>query len=265
MPESSLSLKLTDLAQEVGLFLGYGRGADGGDPAWNNAQQALITGVIKSGLRQFYYPPKIDGIVYKWSFLRPTTSLYLPSAARYIDLPDDFGGIEGMITLSSASTASQAFWPVNVVGEQMVREQYARVPNAAGRPEIVAVEPLRGTTGYEGQRFRLSVYPEPEQAYNLTMTYYVQPDYLIGSRPFPLGGLQHAETILESCLAIAEERLDDRSGVHAAKFLERMRASIEADRINKPALVGYNGDRSDGERVDPRTASRWFNRIDFNF
>lgn len=263
MPESKLAITLSDLSQAVGIFLGYGGGTDAGQPAWNSAQSKLIETCIKSGLRQFYWPPPINDVQYNWSFLRPTSTIFIPQGSRSIYLPDDFGGVEGLPTANPTSSTTQSSWPINVVGEQVVREKYTRYPSATGRPELVAVEPLAGTSGYEGQRFRLAIYPEPDQDYNLTLTYYVNPDYLTGSKPYAMGGPQHAETILESCLAIAEQRLDDRSGVHTAQFLVRLAASIQADRKLKPALIGYNGDRSDGDYPDPRYSNRLGSRVNY--
>jgi len=145
---------------------------------------------------------------------------------------------------------------VRIVGEGLVRMKYAELPSRTGRPEIAAVSPVKDTTLAEGQRFNLTYWPSPDQAYTAQVAYYVLPDALTALLPFAYGGMLHAETIRESCLAIAEERDDDTGqGVHKAKFLERLAASISADRRYKGDTVGYNGDRSDlraGRRGDPR-------------
>lgn len=248
MPESTLSLSYYDIAGEVGLFLGYGRGANNNDQAWTTHQQAAIDSCVRSGLRQFYFPPPVDGVsAYDWSFLKPTYSTTLLSTASVIALPDDFGGFEGRITLNSST--GQIWWPIDVVGEGTVRQRYSELPTATGRPLLAAIQPIKGTTQLKGQRFQLYFFPLADQDYPVQFAYYVSPDYLTGSAPYAYGGMPHAETILESCLAVAEQRLDDSSTIHSMKFMERLAASISLDRRSKPQKLGYNGDRSD-QRYD---------------
>ncbi len=98
----------------------------------------------------------------------------------------------------------------------------------------------------QGQRWAISFFPVPDNQYTLTYSSNVLPSALSVTNPFPLGGAAHGETILESCLAVAESRLQDEQGNHQEKFLERLQASIAVDtRDNKPAYLGYNGDASD--------------------
>lgn len=247
MPESSLALQYKDLKGEVGLFLGYGRGADFGDPAWSTAQTSAIDSIVRSGLRQFYWPPPLDqkGTSYDWSFLKPTVQLGLASGASVVTLPDDFGGFEGRVTLVSSSAS---YWPVDLVGEGLVRAKHAELPSQTGAPQMIALRPLKGTGATAGQRFELYVWPIADQAYTLAFQYYVAPDYLDTAFPYHWGGAVHSETVLESCLAIAEQRLDDASAVHSAKFQERLAASVAADRKFKSQSLGYNNDLSDGRQ-----------------
>lgn len=244
--ESTLSLRKSDLEAEIGHFLGYGRGADNGGTTWDSYQSGDIDSCLKSGLRSFYFPPVAEGRgdAYDWSFLRPTRTLTLVSGDSTLNLPDDFGGIEGDITMTS--TASSAYYPIPVVGEGTVRGRYASLSSTeTGRPELAAVQPIKGTGAAHGQRFQLYVWPIADADYSLSFTYYIHPDALTGNSPYAYGGMAHAETILESCLAIAEQRLDDASAIHSAKFQERLAASIAVDRRLKPQLLGYNGDGSD--------------------
>ena len=250
--ESTLSLKYSDLAGEVGLFLGFGRGADNGDTPWTTKQQAAIDSCVKSGLRNFYFPPPVEGSQssYDWSFLKPTRSLPFASGVSTVALPDDFGGFEGPITISS--TTASVPWDVPLVGEGSVRQKHAEQPAATGRPVMAAIQPLKGTTQGEGQRFQLALWPLADQAYTLQFAYYILADCLTGSRPYAYGGAAHVETILESCLAIAEQRLDDASSVHTMKFAERLLASISLDRRYKPQRLGQNLDRSDWREMRSR-------------
>jgi hypothetical protein len=85
------------------------------------------------------------------------------------------------------------------------------------------------------------VYPTPDQAYTITFNYVAYPYSLTLSHPYPLGGDAHGDTILESCLAAAEESLDDDQTLHTGRFQERLAASIAFDKRKGPESLGYNG------------------------
>lgn len=249
--EPTLSLKVSDLQAEVGLFLGWGKGADFSDPAWTPRQQAVIESVVKSGLRQFYFPEPLDGQTYDWSFLKPVTTLTLADGETVVPLPDDYGGFEGTITL--ASDAGQSYWPIELMPIGTVYAQQSRLPDTTGRPLYACEEPLRGAGALQGQRFQLRFWPTADADYSVRFQYYLSPDALTGATPYAYGGSMHAETILESCLAIGEQRIDDAADVHTKKWQMRLAASISIDRRTKPQKIGYNGDNSDGRQWTRRS------------
>jgi len=61
LAEPTLSLSYNDLLGEVGLFLGWGRGAANGEEAWDAHKTAVVESSVRSGLRQFYFPPPPPG------------------------------------------------------------------------------------------------------------------------------------------------------------------------------------------------------------
>lgn len=259
MAEPTLAIPWTELQARVGTFLGWGRGSlVYNDLAWSSYQQFEIDGVIASGLRQFYYPPPMEGMTgsYDWSFLKPVWTADFPKSVSVVPMPDDFGGFEGPITILTTSQTSQP-WRIEWRNEGMIREMYSRTPQMSGPPLYAAEQVIKGTTATQGQRFQLFLFPLADQDYQLQFQYYINPDFLNGAFPFAYGGPSHAETILESCYAVAEVRQDDSSSVHAAKFQERLAASISMDRRNKPQSLGYNADRSDCRRSG-RTNLHWF-------
>ena len=237
MAEPTLSLKKTDYEEETGIFLGYGRGP------WVTAKEALIQSYVKSGLRKFYFPALPGGETYEWSFLRPSVTLGLASAASTIQLPDDYGGIEGHITVVDSD---RVLLDVPIMGVGQVQQRLADASDNTGPPLMAAVRPKKGPSHDRGQRFELVLYPVADQAYSLQVRYYITPNALTGDRPYVYGGPEHHETILEACLASAEQRGDDAIGTHSMLFQERLAASIRMDRRHKPQTLGYNGDRSDG-------------------
>lgn len=238
MPESSLNIAYLELQKDIAFFLGWDTDPD----TRPEREQIALDSFTKSGLRQFYFPPPMDGqaTTYEWSFLRPVATLTLLSGEQSVALPDDFGVLDSNVTIFS----TDASWPLKVFGEGYIRAAYLGIPDRTGRPEMVAVAPIKGTNINQSQRFSLLAYPIADQDYTLKLAYSILPEYLSGTHPYAYGGAAHAETILASCLAIAEQRGDDSMTVNTVKFKERLAASIGFDRRLKPQQYGYNGDRS---------------------
>lgn len=246
MAEPTLSLTYTDLQAEAGFFLGWGRGqtAPYSDPAWTTAQQQGIDAVLRSGLRTFYWP-QLDGTTYDWSFMRPLGTFVLAQGASTVPCPDDYGGPEGQVTVRAVGSAVRVPYRLPVTGEGEVRAAYAGNPTMTGRPLLVAVPSVKGTTGAAGTRHQMYVFPTADQQYTLDLPYYVNGDYLSTAFPYHMGGTAHAETVLAAVLAAAELYQDDARGPRWAYYQERLKASVDADRRHKPETAGYNGDRSD--------------------
>ena len=250
MAEPTLSLKKSDLQAEVGFFLGFGRGEVFGDPVWTASQQTTITSLTNSGYRQFLYPA-VGGDArqcFDWSFLKPVASLVLPMGERSIQLPDDFGGFDGLITVLQSDVNAWP-WRIDWRNEGTIREMFMVTPTFSGPPIYAATSVLKGTTGDAGQRYELLIYPEADQPYKLQAPYFVNPDALTDAFPYCLGGPQHTETTLAAVIAAAELYLDDMRGPRWDYFQERLQASIAADRKNKPQSLGYNSDRSDAQDI----------------
>lgn len=241
MAESTLALDFGKLKSKIGDFLGYGRGVDYGDPEWDARQLNDILDVVESAQRRFYFPATQPP--YRWSFMRPMAALTLAEDASTIPLPDDFAGVEGRIAMTDSSQSM--FIPVDFQGEGAIQQMYSSHPAFTGRPLAVAVRPTRGVGTQRSQRYELYVFPTADADYVLHFQYYLVPDAINTHRPFAYGGAEHAETMLEACLAVAEERRDNQPSTHAAAFQARLLASIALDMSKKPQQLGYNRDASD--------------------
>lgn len=273
--ESTLSLKYSDYVNKVAFFLGWSNGVEFVKTDDNIREQVLLDECVASGIRQFYYPPALppQGFhqssqqPYEWSFLRPIVTLTMMIGEKTIALPDDFGGCEGEMTVLSDSTTTVP-WAIRFYNEGMIREAYAKAPTATGPPTMAAIVPVKGTTSIRSSRQQLEVYPLPDQAYVVQFQYELLGEMLTGSNPYVYGGAAHVETILESCLSIAEQRIDDMVGVHTMKFKERLAASIALDRRNKGSAMGYNGDNSDvrhsGRRGNWNSPRSTYNGVSFD-
>ena len=237
----SLNITYNQLQKAIGRYLGYGRNVHGPDDGTD--QWADIEDCINSGLRQFYAPPVLPNQQgpHQWSFLRPVTYMSLMATVADYDMPEDFGGINGDLTYPP-STATRA---VVIVGESAIRTLRQNSPKT-GNPTHAAIRP-KSTDGSSAQRFEISFWPTPSADVQLSYRYYISPASLTTDNQYPYGGSMHSETILQSCLSIAEQRLNDEKGIHWEKFLERLSASIQYDRKTSGAdFLGYNADNSDG-------------------
>jgi len=96
-------------------------------------------------------------------------------------------------------------------------------------------------------RFTMYLWPTPDAVYNLQYRYIaIQGDEDDSASATFLGGAQHSETILASCLSIAEEYVETPQTKYKELFYQRLAASILLDsRANMPDNLGQNIDRSD--------------------
>lgn len=245
MPASDLTLKYDDLYGHVGDFLGVGWGPEFGDPEWDVPTKKKLQATVDSGTRQFYNPVPLPGEqhAHTWSFLTPVGSFVLPCTQQYLDLPEDFGGLEAHITVAAEG---QAFEPLPVVNIGIVKQHYSDYPNQTGRPVVAAIEWLEGGGNKtRSQKARLAVWPEADNDYTLLIHYFVNARALSWTLPHHMGGMPHSETILASCIAAAELFRDNEKGPRWEYYMERLRASVSHDRHMRPKVLGYNADSSD--------------------
>lgn len=237
--EPSLNAQFTDLQGDIGHYLGYGRGEGNGDPAWDSVQAADVARCVKGGMRKFYY------CGYTWSFLKQKATLTLTEDVSTVSLPDDYGGYDGAVTVLSSGSSVQP-WKIEWRSEPGIRELYSMNPSAAGAPGFVAEQRITYPSANNSGRWQLVFFPIPDQAYTVELLYNLNPNYLSGQLPYAYGGQEHAETLLESCLQVAEIIKDDiTDGPHAREFARLLEVSKEIDRRKKPQGLGYNDDNSD--------------------
>lgn len=169
-----------------------------------------------------------------------TYTLYLPQQ----DLPDDFGGISaGAFTYPPASGRAS----VPLTSDHSLRSARQRSGLQVGAPRLCSVRPKAKETA-TGTRWEVAWHPIPDAEYDLTYRMNVLPDALVASTNIhPYGGSAHAETILESCLSIAETMApDNKRDLHQRLFMERLAASVMLDRqASEPDTYGICEDRSD--------------------
>jgi len=231
--ESGLSLNFDDLMKDIGGFLGYGAVR----ASWTDAQAAEIERYVQAGVRQYYYPPAVPGVEagYEWSFLKPTTTVTTLAGYSEVSLPDGFGRLLGDVLHSVDLQAASVLH----VGEARILSLMAYSTDE-GIPRYVATR-FKDSTGAYGQRQEMILWPVPNDVYTLTFRYEAFAGKLSDANPYPLGGMKFAQLIVESCLAVAEQRANDELGLHTEQFKSMLAASVAQDRKNGARCFGQMG------------------------
>lgn len=241
MAESTLSITYTDLQAEVGAFLHYGQDPDN----WSADETKRVDRFIQAGLRQFYYPPQMEGVElgYTWSFMYPTTTLTTADGTRAYDLPDLFQQIDGEFHYEE-----DVFWQsISHVSEARMLE-LIEYSDDEDKPRYFTTR-AKDSTGATGQRFEVLFWPKPDAAYTLTYRYKAYAGKLDAvTYKYPLGGMQYGECIIESCLAIAESRGNDEAGFHQTQFARLLAAAVAQDRRQSARRYGDMGGHEDGSQ-----------------
>lgn len=228
---------------QIGLFMGFGQDSNG----WSESQKQQVRECQRQGLRRFYMPPPLQGqrVGHTWSFLFPIESMNITAGSYTYDLPDDFGGLDAPMTYAPGTNV--IYPPVEIIGEQQIRRLLQSTTQADGRPVKGAIrqknDPQSGGTRYE-----IVFWPVPDDSYHLHYRYRVSPG---DDLEIIHGGQAHMQTIIESCLAVAETMLRRRERRHEQAFMERLIASVSYDQqLASPRSLGYNRDNSDGHFGD---------------
>jgi len=220
------------LTKEIGGSLGYGYD----ERAFNPTQKGKIKSIIDSGYQRFCFPPPLSEIVTKregdstsiekeqirkaphqWSFLAPLAELDIESAKNSYDLPDDVATSVSEFTSQNGS--------IPIVPEHRLRSLIDRAPSD-GKPQYASLVP-KGKSGWN-----VVFYPTPNANQTLRYRYTINPEPLSEENSYPVGGKVHADTILQACLSVADEREGKDIGVAFKAFMERLAASINIDKKN---------------------------------
>lgn len=217
----------------------------GANPAaWTHGQTVEVSEVIRGGLRKFYQPMTLPGerSPHNWSFLQPLFTMALSDGGSVYDLPDDFALIKGSVTYEAGS--SVLYPSIEQASEETVRYRLQR-EEASSRPSIYAVRPKKSDETV-GTRYEILFWPVPEQDYNVTFRYAINPDQLKDDEALPLGGQPHAQTIIEACLAEAESKSGSGNS-RQKKFEVCLVSSVGHDReASAPDFISDSRGNSDG-------------------
>jgi len=255
MAESGLSIGFPTLQIEVGEYLGIGPTA----ADWSTKDAALVDRIIQSGLRQFYYPP-VDryGDVHNWSFLNPTTTITTVADQWEYDLPDAFSRILGDLHYA----ASVSMFSIPIIGYGSLLEMRSQNEDSY-KPTVAAVR-FKTADGTTGQRNQLLLHSPPDGVYVLTYRYEAYNGALSLTNPYPLGGMKYAETIISSCLAVAEIRANGEESIHGKEFLRNLATAIASDKVSGAKNFGQMGASPDTDSSCSRYDGRSNGVVTYN-
>lgn len=215
--------------------------------SWGSSESEEALFVMEQGLRSFYDPIQVNQSLdaWEWSFLRPTEKIYTVADQMWLDLPAGYAMMNG--PLQYPPSASVIGPIIQIVTENIIHE-HNQPGTFDGNPRLAAVRVKNPDAG--GTRFELIFWPTPDDEYELILRYKANPDLLRSDDDVPLGGQQHAQTIIEACMAAAEISRG-AEGIHAKLFAERLAASVRRDQQNSaPQTLGVGRDTSD-RPMDP--------------
>lgn len=229
-----------EIQVKIADFLGWGRNSEGTGTDWTDEQEHRLDDILDSGHKQFLYPPIAPGetTAHRWTFLRPTATFDTVGSTYLYDMPTTFGSIVGDLVYDEDEDEKRII--EQTTPGMIDRNRASR--DYEGRPYLFALRP-KSVSQVSAQITELMLYPTPDAAYGIIYHYDARVDRLCAARPMMLGGPAHAETIYQSCRDVAaREYKDQPAGPEHQLFLERLKASIEADRRQSPKKVGTNTD-----------------------
>jgi len=174
-------------------------------------------------------------------------------------LPAAFAGIDGPLTYDTfyGTDPNVADLTIEITSESKLRDMAQYLEDRDDKPRVAAISQT-GATGTSGSSQRIHLYPIPDAVYRLKYTQINEPANLTSDSHVPLGGALHGETILASCLAMAEQFFIPNSPHgYVESYIRRLAASVELDRqATRSETLGYNADPSEFGTVTGFTDAR---------
>jgi len=231
-PEVELLLGYNQFRQALGFHLGY----QGDESLWTTAQLAELDRDVQEAYRWCLRPQSIPGerVPHVWSWLEQTTTLVTAVDDYDYTLPSNFGAFVGRHFFWPAGSAYASIYSTRDANILLRRQERT----TSGRPECFAVR-WRAQVSGQDQRREVLFWPTPDAIYTLTYTFAIRTGPLSKTNPYPLGGQDMAQVMLEACKAIGENKRNGARGDQWATFLACLQSAIMLDKAdNTTPTVG---------------------------
>jgi len=199
-----------------------------------DAQKAAAKRIANDGYMEFLRD-------HDWAFMTPEASLAVVSGDEVTDLPADFGQMMDDFSFDPTGSVSNRIRPLS---SAEIRRLKTATSNTAGPVTHYAIQ-AKPFVPATGQRYEVLWYPVSNAARVLYYRYRCAATEMTSDAEYPLGGQQHAWTIRQSCLAMAEKEKGSVKGHHHAIYHEQaLPASVRRDAEQRQDNLGYMGDAS---------------------
>lgn len=225
----------------------------------NRSERSYVDSIIESGLMQFcsaayptvpIIPDSSDGEgrvdqplsidaekeakrkpPYNWTFLHKIADITTAAGISDYELPDDFGAWIG------EPTTSRAGGKIAIARESHIRQLQSSSPES-GDPKYCATRKT-SIGGSSKQTTEIIFYPTPSSSEIIQVEYKALPVMLSDKNQYPVGGREHAETVLASCFYVCAQRSGEGLEQAILHLRDRLTASIIIDRASaKPTTDG---------------------------
>jgi hypothetical protein len=142
--------------------------------------------------------------------------------------------------------------PVIVISVEALLQMRAR-NDRVDYPSYAAIRSL-SSARTTGQRQEILFWPRPNTSVTFYYAFEAYSGVLSSSYPYPLGGMYLAELYIESCLAVAEQRINNEAGLHSQAYQALLIDAVERDRKRGAKFYGRMG--------QPKKVYREFRRGD---
>ena len=216
----------TDFRQETAVALGYG--AD--STLWTANESSEINRAIQETYRYIQQAAL-------WSWKRARGTLTTVDGTATYTMPADFGSIMGDITYA----ADAGFTWIKITSALEIRKRNQQSSSTA-QPWLYATQWAAQVAG-SNQRQEIVLYPTPDDAYTLTYEYAVLMGPLSETNPYPLGGPNTSQLMIEGCRAVGEKMKNGQRGDYWSVFELSLAAASMLDRSTlTERTVGSMGD-----------------------
>lgn len=237
--------------QMLGEYIGY----TSDESAWTSTEVSELDRRVQEIYRWILYPATIPGekLSHVWDCMKQDATLTTVANQQAYTLPSDTSMIDGDFTYPSGTWCA----PIRKTSPADIRKK-AMLSSSTSYPVFYATRWKAQVAGLN-QRQEVLFWPTPSAVWNLNYVKVVLPGPLSKSNPYPLGGPQMSQLMIEGIKAIGEAVKMGRRGDQWALFIDRLEAAIRMDRTTSQ-------DVTVGPMVDPTYTTRsWQNDRVINF
>ena len=198
--------------------------------------------IVYRAYRRFLYPASfVTKKTHIWSWLKKEATLILEASKDEYLLPQDFDALNRpfMFTMNTGRYGSIT---KTSMAKLMIEKSYNTINSW---PLMCAIYP-ESVSKTVDQNKKVIFWPAPTGVYQLNYSYVCEPPKPTAATEVFLGDALTDETLLQVCLAVAEQESDEKIGIQSQLADQQVQALILKDSNDAPDTVGYVRDGNIG-------------------